>query len=219
MNKAAVIFDMDGLLFDTERLYLDMSAISQKQFGVEIPLELHLQTIGLRLADSTNLYHSKYGPDFPVDAFMRRTKEMVYAHIDRNGIPIKPGAEELLQELHGTDISVVLASSSPKWMIEKNLSLSSLDFYFHLIVSGDEVPSGKPAPDIFLRAAELAGVEPRSCFVIEDSNNGIRAAFAAGMIPIMVPDVKPPDPEVKEMIFRECRDLFEVKNILKERIL
>jgi HAD superfamily hydrolase (TIGR01509 family) len=214
MKTAAVIFDMDGLLFDTERLYIEQSRISEKEFGLAIPEEVHWEAIGKTLQDAQKVYAERYGRDFPVEDFMHATKELVYRYIEENGLPVKPGALELLRELKDRGFCVILASSSPRWMIEKNLQLAGLTAFFDFTVSGEDVERGKPAPDIFLQAAALAGVDPGECVVLEDSNNGIRAAFAAGMRPVMVPDIKPPEPDVAEMVYRVCRDLTEAKDLV-----
>ena len=214
MKVNAFIFDMDGLLFDTERLYLEHCKTSERELGLEIPDEIHFETIGRKKEDARQVYISRFGPDFPVEQFMQRTHSLVQAFIERNGIPEKPGAFELISELKRKRICIILASSSPRWVIEKCLSKSGWPPVFDYIISGEEVSSGKPAPDIFLYAAEAAGVAPKECLVLEDSNNGIRAAFAAGMKPVMIPDVKPPDPEVRKMVYRMYTDLRGVKEDL-----
>jgi len=210
MKTAAVIFDMDGLLFDTERLYIEQSKISEKEFGLMIPEEIHWQAIGKTLEDARKVYAERYGRDFPVEEFMHTTKDLVYRYIEEHGLPVKPGAVDLLRELKNRGFSVILASSSPRWMIEKNLRLAGMADFFDFTVSGEDVERGKPAPDIFLHAAALAGADPAECVVLEDSNNGIRAAYTAGMRPVMVPDIKPPEPDVTEMVYKVYRDLEEV---------
>lgn len=210
MKTAAVIFDMDGLLFDTERLYIEQSKISEKEFGLMIPEEIHWQAIGKTLEDARKVYAERYGRDFPVEEFMQITKDLVYRYIEEHGLPVKPGAFDLLKELKDRGFSVILASSSPRWMIEKNLRLAGMADFFDFTVSGEDVERGKPAPDIFLHAAALAGADPAECVVLEDSNNGIRAAYTAGMRPVMVPDIKPPEPDVTEMVYKVYRDLEEV---------
>ena len=210
MKTAAVIFDMDGLLFDTERLYIEQSKISEKEFGLMIPEQIHWQAIGKTLEDARKVYAERYGRDFPVEEFMQITKDLVYRYIEEHGLPVKPGAVDLLRELKNRGFSVILASSSPRWMIEKNLRLAGMADFFDFTVSGEDVERGKPAPDIFLHAAALAGADPAECVVLEDSNNGIRAAYTAGMRPVMVPDIKPPEPDVTEMVYKVYRDLEEV---------
>ncbi|MFW5711688.1 MAG: HAD family hydrolase [Spirochaetota bacterium] len=202
MNFRAFIFDMDGLLFDTENLYLIHSKETEKEIGYSIPPELHTEAIGRTFPDVKRIFLDRLGQDFPMDHFMQRTNERVYEHVERYGMPVKPGAVELLQALKVRGIMTILASSSAYWMIEKNLAAAQLTSYFDLIVSGEEVEHGKPAPDIFLLAAERAGLEPYECVVLEDSNNGALAGCAAGMRTVMIPDVKPPTLEVAEKVFK-----------------
>lgn len=202
MNFRAFIFDMDGLLFDTENLYLIHAKETEKEIGFSIPAELHIEAIGRTFPDVRRIFLDRLGHEFPMDHFMRRTKERVYEHIDRYGMPVKPGVIELLQALKGRGLMTILASSSTYWMIKKNLAAAQLSSYFDHIVSGDEVEHGKPAPDIFLLAAARAGLEPHECVVLEDSNNGALAGCAAGMRTVMIPDVKPPTAEVAEKVFK-----------------
>ncbi len=202
VNIRAFIFDMDGLLFDTENLYLSHAKETEHELGHSIPTELHIEAIGRTFPDVKRIFLDHLGPDFPMDHFMQRTKERVYEHIDRYGITIKPGAFELLQALKARGIMTILASSSAYWMIKKNLAAAKMNSYFDLIVSGEEVEHGKPAPDIFLLAANRAGLQPEECVVLEDSNNGALAGCAAGMRTVMVPDVKPPIAEVEKKVFR-----------------
>jgi len=214
MKVHAVIFDMDGLLFDTERLYLEQCRTTERELGLNIPSEIHEETIGIREDDAKQVYISRFGPDFPVEQFMLRTKALVLAYIDGHGIPVKNGAFELISELRRMEVCIVLASSSTRRVIEKYLVKAGWPPVFDRIISGEEVAAGKPAPDIFLAAAESVGVGPEECLVLEDSNNGIRAAFAAGMKPVMIPDVKPPDPDVREMVYKIYSDLRGVKGDL-----
>ena len=202
MNIRAFIFDMDGLLFDTENLYLRHAKETEQEIGLSIPADLHIEAIGRTFPDVKRIFLDRLGSDFPMDYFMQRTKERVYEHVDRYGITIKPGATELLQALKVRGLMIILASSSAYWMIEKNLAAAQMNSYFDLIVSGEDVEHGKPAPDIFLLAAKRAGLQPDECVVLEDSNNGALAGCAAGMRTVMIPDVKPPTPEVEKKVFR-----------------
>ncbi len=214
MKVSALIFDMDGLLFDTETLFLNCAQKTGEEIGYTIPYQLCVETIGRTFEDTRRIFVENLGRDFPVDSFFSRTNVLVYDHIERHGIPIKPGAVELLHELKSRNIKTILASSSPYWMIEKNLTISGLKSYFDLIVSGEDVENGKPAPDIFLLAAKRGDVSPEECIVLEDSNNGVLSAAAAGMRTIMVPDVKPPTDEVKRVAYKTTPSLTAVRSLV-----
>ncbi len=216
MKDFAFIFDMDGLLFDTERLFLEQTDKVEEELGYLIPHELHMDAIGRPFPDVKKIFLARLGEDFPMDDFLKKTKALMYAYIEKKGIPVKPGARELLEELKKRGLTTAVASSSYQWMIDRNLTASGLRRFFDLEVGGEQVINGKPSPDIFLLTAKLAGVEPGSCVVLEDSNNGIRAAYAAGMRPVMVPDIKPPEEDVKAMLFLQCADLCEVRERLDE---
>jgi HAD superfamily hydrolase (TIGR01509 family) len=219
LNISTFIFDMDGLLFDTERLFIEKAGIVERELGWEVPVELHIDSIGVPIPEVKKMLLARLGRAFPADRYIEKIFGLVYDHIDSKGMPLKPGVRELLKELRDRSMILALASSSFRWMVERNLAAAGLENSFDLTVGGDEVKRGKPFPDIFLLAAERASVDPAACAVLEDSNNGIRAAYAAGMRPVMVPDIKPAEEDVKEMVFMECRDLFEVKNRLDTIIL
>jgi len=208
--KHLALFDMDGLLFDTERLFLSMTKETEAEIGYEIPYELHLQAIGRSFADVAELFHGYFGPDFPTETFFRRTKERVNCHVRERGMPLKAGVPELLKALERRGVRRVLASSSPLWLIRDSLSAAAMEDTFDEVTGGDEVERGKPAPDIFLLAARRAKTAQEACLVLEDSNNGIRAAYAAGMRAVMVPDIKEPEEEVRRMAFGIYTDLHNV---------
>ncbi|MCF7949806.1 MAG: HAD family phosphatase [Spirochaetia bacterium] len=214
MSIRAVLFDMDGLLFDTENLFLSCSRETKQELGYSIPHDLHVEAIGRSFKDAKRIFLEHMGQDFPMETFLQRNHQRVYDHIERYGIPIKPGAVPLLEELRRRGIKTLLVSSSGTWMIEKNLEAADMAGFFDLLVSGEEVEHGKPAPDIFWLAAERGRLAPEECMVLEDSNNGAKAGVAAGMRTVMVPDIKPPLPEVEASVYRVCNTLEEVQQIL-----
>jgi HAD superfamily hydrolase (TIGR01509 family) len=216
--KQLALFDMDGLLFDTERLFLSLTDQTEAEIGYSIPRELHMEAIGRSFADVSRLFRDHFGPDFPTQTFFHRTKERVNAHVREHGMPVKPGVPELLAALADRSVRRVLASSSPLRLIRESLSAAGMTNTFSSITGGDEVERGKPAPDIFLLAARRAGTDPADCVVFEDSNNGVRAARAAGMRAVMVPDIKEPEEEVRGMAFGVYADLHAVLEEL-DRIL
>jgi len=214
MQFCTVIFDMDGLLFDTERLFLEHAGAVEKEIGYDVPFEVHLEAIGRTFEDIGRLYREQVSPDFPMDFFMKKTKNRMFQYIKEKGMPIKPGVRELLQRLRQDSIPLVLASSSHREIIDFYMEVSGFGEFFDHLVSGDDVAAGKPAPDIFLRAAELAGCDPADCLVLEDSNNGIRAAHAAGMTAVMVPDVKEAEEDVREMYLTSLSEIGAILDLI-----
>jgi len=130
------------------------------------------------------------------------------------GVPCKPGLKELLSTLEDLGMPRIVASSSPRNMIEMNLQTSGTARYFHDVVSGTEVARSKPAPDTFLLAAEKLHTDPKDCLVLEDSFNGVRAGRAAGCVTVMVPDLMQPTDEIRALYTCCCKDLLEVRVLL-----
>lgn len=196
-NKiTAVIFDMDGLLIDSERISRLTWMQVFEAWGYPFEPEIYGQVIGRNVAGTIKLFSERYGPDFPFEAMYQRKWELMNAEIAAHGLPLKPGAVAMLDLVDKLGLPKALASSSARRMIIEKLNLTGLQDRFCLSVAGDEVEHGKPAPDIFLKAAQLLQVEPNACCVFEDSEMGIQAAHAAGMIPFMVPDVNAPSAEI-----------------------
>ncbi|MBR3504891.1 MAG: HAD family phosphatase [Clostridia bacterium] len=194
----AVIFDMDGVIFDTERIWIECwSPVGQAHGIRDIEKVLREQCVGITAASMKANLLETYGADFPYDQYV---KEAIAVFKARYGLtpPMKPGVETLLRFLRESGAPLALASSTGTKTIRAELAASGLLAFFDVITGGEEVGRSKPAPDIFLLAARRLGVEPARCFVIEDSYNGIRAARAAGMRPIMVPDLLAPDGEMRE---------------------
>lgn len=204
----AVVFDMDGVLFDTERLCMDgWNAIAAEQ-GITGMEEVSLQCIGRNATDTRELVLKNMGEDFPYDKFCIRVSEWFWEEIAAKGLPVKPGVYELLKYLQEQGFAIGLASSSKWETVEDHLKEAGILEYFAAIVTGDMVKHSKPEPEIFLLACEKLGVEPRDAYAIEDSPNGIRSAYRAGMKPVMVPDLIAPDAEMQEKCFMICPDLM-----------
>lgn len=212
----AVVFDMDGVLFDTEKLCLDSWDAIAKENGVGDVETVFLQCVGRNSNDTRTIIMEHYGEDFPYDTFRKRASEWTREYLRNNGMPIKPGVREILEFLKGAGYEIGLASSSGKETVLSHLQAAGLLEYFSVIVTGDMVEHSKPNPDIYLLACEEMKVAPEAAYAIEDSPNGIRAAHAAGMSPIMVPDLIAPDDEMKELSFRIFKDLYEVKDFFQK---
>lgn len=216
MKYKGAIFDMDGVLFDTERLYQDIWQELAREHGVELGSGFVKDisgTNGSRMLKTVEKYYRVSDGTAIVETCMRRMKEELSVHV-----PVKEGVFEILKFLKAKEIRTAVASSTAKERIEENLQRSGIRDYFMEIVSGSEVKNGKPAPDIFLCAAERIGLSPQECFVFEDSENGVRAGFFAGCATIMIPDLIEPETEIHSCCFRICRNLPEVQNVIKDMV-
>lgn len=208
----AVVFDMDGVLFDTERLCMKgWSAVAREQ-GIAGIEEVSMRCIGLNANDSRALVLDHYGQDFPYDAFRGKVSEWMWKQIAKEGVPVKKGVRELLKYLREAGILTGLASSSRRESVTGYLEMTGLLSYFPVIVTGDMVEHSKPLPDIYLLACKELGTEPGETYAIEDSVNGIRSAHAAGMKPLMVPDLVAPDAEMERLSYRIFGDLLAVRD-------
>ena len=188
----AVIFDMDGLMLDTEAPALRAWQQVARTCGREFDLELCHRMIGRSFADSVALIRARHGPDYPVDEITRAWAAGYDAIVAAEGISLKPGLIEILDLLDERGVPRAVATSSRSERARARLDQLGLLCRFDALVGGDEVARGKPAPDIFLAAASRLGVSPHNCIVLEDSEPGIIAASDAGMIAVLVPDLHPP---------------------------
>lgn len=213
----AIIFDMDGVLFDTERLCMQAWMAVAEKWGLPGMEEVFPQCIGLNSNDSRQVVFNAYGKDFDYPLFRRHAAEWFEDAINKNGVPVKPGVRELLEWLRESRYAVGLASSTKGESVRSHLSRTGLSDYFSAVITGDMVEHSKPRPDIYLLACERLNVEPEQTYAIEDSPNGIRAAHRAGMCPVMVPDMIAPDEEMRQLSYIILKDLTEVLALLKQR--
>lgn len=188
----AVIFDMDGLMLDTERLAPQAWSDAARAMGVDFDMGLLPSMVGRNFADCRMLVIERHGAAFPTDALMQAWHVAYDAIVTREGIALKPGLLELLDWLEGEAIAKGVATSTRRDRAHAKLVQTGIAGRFPTLTGGDEITRGKPAPDIFLLAAERMGRAPADIVVLEDSEPGVRAALAAGMTPIMVPDLVPP---------------------------
>ena len=209
----AYIFDLDGVIFDSEKaLYHEWKLIADK-YGFELFEEPYRRCIGVNADRCKQIFLSCYGEDFPYDAYSDERRRNFRAKYGHGRLPLKPGVTELLEQLKKKGYLTAIASSTRTQTVREEISDAGLISYFHEIIGGDMAERSKPAPDIFLRAAEKLAVLPENCCVIEDSYNGILAAWAAGMFPVMVPDMLPPNDEMREkagMILGSLAELTEL---------
>ena len=200
-----VIFDMDGVIVDSEAVYLAgyLHAAELYDLPIEDMKTAVGRAVGVIDAMERQIMIETFGhlPQFSMDKTYKACRDYFNNIVETGQMELKPGAAQILQILKNRNIPVGLASSSPRTMIEKVLERHDVLQYFDVVISGDMVLKGKPDPEIFLRCADAMGIpvsKYSETFVIEDSHNGIRAAYAAGMKPVMVPDQLPPTQEMRE---------------------
>lgn len=210
----AVVFDMDGVLFDTESISVKSWCAVVEEQGIQDMDSVVMQCIGRNDTDCKILLLDHYGQDFPYDEFKKLVWDWFQDYLDRNGVPVKKGVRELLSYLQEAGYGIGLASSSRRETVLGNLEKTGLTSYFSTIVTGDMVEHSKPLPDIYLLACEKMGVKPEEAYAIEDSHNGIKSAQAAGMKAIMVPDLLEPDEEIRSLSFLVLEDLLKVREYL-----
>ncbi|MDE6673437.1 MAG: HAD family hydrolase [Acetatifactor sp.] len=210
MSIEAVIFDMDGVLFDTEKLCMDSwIAIAEERDMPDMEV-FFPRCIGRNMTDTRMLFNEFYGDTYDYEEFRKQASAWFHGYIEENGVPVKTGVRELLEYLRRGGYKIGLASSTSRPSVEELLERAGIREYFQGLITGDMVEHSKPRPDIYLMACEGLGVNPAQTMAIEDSPNGIRAAHAAGMIPVMVPDLIAPDREMWEKSSLICGDLLEV---------
>lgn len=210
----AIIFDMDGLLIDSENIAKIAWSRALLEFHFQMPDDFFLQLIGITMENEKELFYSKYGSDFPFEKALARRQHYYDEYIQEFGISLKPGVRELITFLNDNSIKISIATSSEKIFASKKLKIAGIFDLFNIIIFGDEVNYGKPSPDIFLEAARRLCTQPTSCVVLEDSEVGIRAAHAAKMIPIMVPDLQKPSLEITKIAHIVLPSLYDVQSYL-----
>ncbi len=210
----SVVFDMDGVIFDTERMCSDVWHQVGKEMGLaDIGLAV-TACVGLNSGDTGQFFLKLYGEEFPYEDFKERSSLLFRKIMEREGLPVKPGVFEILNFLQEHNYKIALATSTNKANVMKYLEEAGITHYFQAIVTGDMVTHGKPDPEIYLKACKELYSLPEVSLAVEDSPNGLKAAYHAGMKPVMVPDLIQPDEELKKLLFGKFDSLHEVKNYL-----
>ena len=204
-----VIFDMDGLMFDTERMWATFWEPALAALGLEYKEGLAEAERGTAGETSRNIVRQFYGEDCDANAIIDSLHRVADEEFQKP-VPKKPGLDELLAWLDANHIPMAVASSSRMASIRHHLDGWGLTHYFKVIVSGEQFSASKPNPEIFLRAAEALGTARDRTLVLEDSYNGVRAGAAGGFVTVMVPDMAPANDEMRRLYTAECRDLYEV---------
>ncbi len=215
-EQIAVLFDMDGVIFDSERAQRACWLEIAEKEGLSDMEAVYARCIGVTMEVTGGILQEAYGEAFPWRDFRRRTTEMYLARYKGGRLPLKPGAKELLKALHEKAVPLALASSTQAPLVERWLKDAGLLGYFDAIITGDMVTKSKPDPEIFLKACKMLNVKPADATVIEDSYNGVRAGFAGGMHTLMVPDLLPPSAEMREKAEKIFPSLREVERYFEE---
>ena len=213
----AVIFDMDGVILDSERTLLDFWEILADELHLSGIRDVYISVCGTTHQATGDMMRQVYGEDFPfeeMDARVYRMRDEAY----QDGLPLKTGIRELLEFLKEHEIRIALATSTRRKRAAEQLEAVELLSYFDIFISGDMVTRSKPDPEIFNLAIEHLGISPDEAIIIEDSFNGVRAGQKTGAEVIMVPDLKQPDQEISQLYDHNFPSLLEVRDYIASRI-
>ncbi len=214
----AVIFDMDGVIFDSERLVIECWQVIADKYNIPDIVEICMRVQGNNRMETAKRFREKYGNDFPYEIYKNEVTALFRERYGNGKLPLKPGVLEVLTELKRKRVPLALASSTRTDIVKLELDEAHLLPYFDAVLGGDMAPRSKPEPDIFLAAAAALGAVPENCYVLEDSYNGIRAAHRAGMHPIMIPDMQQPTEEIRGLAEVILDNLMAALEYLRERM-
>lgn len=216
MNKIkAVLFDMDGVIFDTEREYLKEWEVIFKKYGYKMKKEIYISVMGRGRKKVKEIFKEKFGEDLPIDKMYIEKDKMLKEAVENNKVPLKEGALELLEFLKENGYKIALATSAKRARVNIQVSHAKLENIFDAIVCSEDITNSKPDPEIFLKAAEKVCVNPENCIVIEDSEAGIKAAFNAKMMGFHVEDLKKADESILKYSCKNFKNLIEIKEYIK----
>lgn len=210
------IFDMDGLLLDTESIYIDYGKEIAENMGYKISDELVRKTTGVTNEAAKEYFLEELGAEFDYDFLVSKVYEYIIEQAEIGNIPLMKGAKEILKFLRENNKKIALGTSADIKMAEKLLKGKDLYKYFDYFVTSDSVINGKPDPEVFLKSAEKFEIKAEKSMVFEDSFNGIRAAYAANMYPVMIPDKLQPDEEIEKLLFKKFESLLDVIEFFKK---
>lgn len=216
VSLAAIVFDMDGLLLDSERVSQEVLLKAARILGAPLTPEATLKMVG-RNAESGYRYLTElFGDERTVTPFLEKAHKLYEAEFEAGRIPLKTGVLQLLDTLDELKIPHAIATSTRRHIAIRKLTKVAIVTRFDHIIGGDDVVNGKPAPDIYLKACSYLGVEPINSLACEDSAFGIQAAFTAGLRSILVPDLLTPTEAMRQHAWKILPDLHEVEKLVRE---
>ncbi len=211
-----IIFDMDGVIFDSEHVCERCWQDYKEKYQLKDVKSMFHACIGTTVEKTKEIVCDYQGADFPYEEFRKDTSDRFHEIEEAEGLPVKKGARELLSWLKESGAHVGLASSTRSQTVIRQLTHAGLVQYFDVIVGGEMAEKSKPEPDIYLEACKRMEIDPKSAYGVEDSFNGVRSLYAAGLYPIMVPDILEPDDEMHRLSGKILPDLLAVRDYLKE---
>ena len=211
----AIIFDMDGLMIDSERVTFECYQERLKDTNLTMDEEFYKTLLGKPIKGIYQRFYDVYGNDFPIENVIQDVHQLMAERFETEGVPVKKGLDELLQYLKDNNNKTIVATSSNRDRVDKILAQAKITEFFDDSICGDEVTKGKPNPEVFLKSCQKLGVNVDEAIVLEDSEAGIQASYDANIKVICIPDMKYPEKQYEEKTFKILKDLTEVTAYLK----
>ena len=211
----AIIFDMDGLMIDSERVTFECYQERLKDMNLTMDEEFYKTLLGKPIKGIYQRFYDVYGNDFPIQNVIQDVNQLMAERFETEGVPVKKGLVELLHYLKDNNYKTIVATSSNRDRVDKILAQAKITEFFDDSICGDEVTKGKPNPEVFLKSCQKLGVNVDEAIVLEDSEAGIQASYDANIKVICIPDMKYPEKQYEEKTFKILKDLTEVTVYLK----
>ena len=211
----AIIFDMDGLMIDSERVTFECYQERLKDMNLTMDEEFYKTLLGKPIKGIYQRFYDVYGNDFPVENVIQDVHQLMAERFETEGVPVKKGLVELLHYLKDNNYKTIVATSSNRDRVDKILAQAKITEFFDDSICGDEVTKGKPNPEVFLKSCQKLGVNVDEAIVLEDSEAGIQASYDANIKVICIPDMKYPEKQYEEKTFKILKDVTEVTAYLK----
>lgn len=211
----AIIFDMDGLMIDSERVTFECYQERLKDMNLTMDEEFYKTLLGKPIKGIYQRFYDVYGNDFPIENVIQDVHQLMAERFETEGVPVKKGLVELLHYLKDNNYKTIVATSSNRDRVDKILAQAKITEFFDDSICGDEVTRGKPNPEVFLKSCQKLGVNVDEAIVLEDSEAGIQASYDANIKVICIPDMKYPEKQYEEKTFKILKDLTEVTAYLK----